>query len=473
MPAETVDLLIVGAGTAGIPCAVAAAGRGARTLLVEADAAIGGTLRMAAGHLSAGGTRLQRERGIDDDPRAHYDDVMRITGGTVDPALLALATDLAPGTIAWLDGLGLDWDPVCPAILHALETYSVPRTYWGLRKGVSILAVLEPLVRDAVAAGTLAVRTRTRLVALETGTRGRVTGAVLVGPDGAERRVEASAVVLTTGGYGADPAVFARLTDGLPLYGGANPFSRGDGIVAAEAVGAAVRGGRLFVPHVGGIEDPPGGHRVTRTDSPALMPHRPPREIWVDRGGRRWTREDHPVRREQQRALARLPDLTFWIVGEVAALAEGPPLLPGWPAERLAAAWNAHPAFAIADDLPTLAARACVDPDGLIAAVAAYNAALATGGPDPMGRTHRPGPIASPPFFAVRNRGTTATTCAGLAVDARLRVVGADGRPVGGLFAAGEVLGREVLSGDAFVGGMSLTPAVAFGRRIGETWANS
>ena len=68
---------------------------------------------------------------------------------------------------------------------------------------------------------------------------------------------------------------------------------------------------------------------------------------------------------------------------------------------------------------------------------------------------------------------STATTCAGLAVDARLRVVGADGRPVGGLFAAGEVLGREVLSGDAFVGGMSLTPAVAFGRRIGETWANS
>ena len=77
--------------------------------------------------------------------------------------------------------------------------------------------------------------------------------------------------------------------------------------------------------------------------------------------------------------------------------------------------------------------------------------------------------IATPPFVAVRNHGTTATSSGGIAVDRDCRVVDEAGAPIPGLFAAGEILGRELLSGNAFVGGMSITPALAFGRRLGET----
>jgi len=466
--AAACDVLVVGAGTAGIPAAVAAARRGARVLLADAEAEPGGTLRRAAGHVSAGGTRLQREKGIDDDPDAHAADIMRITRGTADEEMVALACALAPRTVAWLDELGLDWDPSCPAILHALEAYSVPRTYWGRRKALSIADALAPELAREVEAGRVAWFPRHRLAVLETD-GGAVAGGVFHDADGHEVLLRAGSVVLTSGGYAADPGIFAQMTGGLPLYGAAEPANRGDGLVAARAVGAAVRPARHFLPNVGGIEDPPGSRRVSRADNPVLVPARPPWEVYVDRDGRRRLREDEPDRPTMQRALARLPGMTFWIIWDAAVAAAAPtPLLPSWEGPRLEAAWNVHPAFVRADTVEGLAEAAGIDTAGLAATLADYNAALADGRPDPLSRVHRPMPIGSPPFFAVRNHGTTSTASGGLMVDRDCRVLDQAGLAIRGLYAAGEILGRELLSGDAFVGGMSLTPAIAFGRRLGE-----
>lgn len=461
------DVLVVGAGTAGMPAAIFAARRGARVILAEAEATPGGTLRRAAGHVSAGGTRLQREKGIEDNPEAHSADIARITGGTADPGMVALACEMAPRTVAWLDELGLDWDPACPAILHALEAYSVPRTYWGRDRGRSIAAVLVPELEREIDAGRIAFLPRHRLEALEQ-SGGTVTGARFRRPDGGEARISAAQTVLTSGGYTANPALFAEMTGGLPLCGGAEPANTGAGLTAAREIGAAVSPARHFLPHVGGIEDPPGSRRTARADNPVLMPARQPWEIYVDRDGRRCLREDEPDRVTQQQAMTRVPDMTFWIVWDAAIDAEAPELLPTWRGPRLEAAWADHPAFSKADTLDALAMAAGIDPGGLTGTVAAWNAALAAGAPDPLGRTHRPAPIATPPFFAVRNHGTTATSSGGLVADRDCRVLDTQGRPIAGLFAAGEILGRELLSGNAFVGGMSITPALAFGRRLGE-----
>jgi fumarate reductase flavoprotein subunit len=58
-----------------------------------------------------------------------------------------------------------------------------------------------------------------------------------------------------------------------------------------------------------------------------------------------------------------------------------------------------------------------------------------------------------------------------LAVDLDLRVVTSDGSPIPGLYAIGEALGGATLSGNAFVGGMSVTPALGFGRWLGARLA--
>lgn len=80
-----------------------------------------------------------------------------------------------------------------------------------------------------------------------------------------------------------------------------------------------------------------------------------------------------------------------------------------------------------------------------------------------------PLPIRRPPYYAIRHQGGTLIAMAGLAVDGGLRVIRQDGSPVEGLYAAGELLGNGTLSGKAFCAGMMVTPALTFGRWLGES----
>ena len=72
------DVVIVGAGTAGIPCAIEAANAGASVLLIEKHHRIGGTLHLSSGEMSAGGTRRQASQGINDSVESHLNDIWEI-----------------------------------------------------------------------------------------------------------------------------------------------------------------------------------------------------------------------------------------------------------------------------------------------------------------------------------------------------------------------------------------------------------
>lgn len=456
------DVAVIGAGTSGLAAASELAQRGAQVLLIEKSDRIGGTLHVSSGQMSAAGTKLQREKGIDDTPDRHFADVMRISRNTADPVLVRKAVDLAAGTIDWLMAEGFDLDPVCPAILHLHEAYKIPRTYWGRDGGRSVLAVLTQNFEQAKATGRLNLKLNTSLAGLIGA--GGVTGVRIGEPEG-ESEVKAGAVVLSTGGYGANPKLFAELTNGYPLYSACWPTSTGDGIVAARSLGARVDCGEHFLPTFAGIEDPPGSGRVTWGELPVLTPQwRQPWEIYVTQAGTRFMAEDTDSVDSRERELLRQPGMTFWIVFDARIRHEAPPLLPTWSRERIEAAFAAHPSFARAETTDALARAAGIDPAGLARTIAEYN----TGGPDPFGRQHRPCPIAEPPFFAIKVHGMVVKTPAGVAVDAQLRALGADGKPIPGLYVIGECYGGGRLSGNSFVGGMSVTPALSFGRWLGR-----
>jgi fumarate reductase flavoprotein subunit len=130
---EACDLLIVGAGTAGLPAAAAAAARGLKVILLEKSQRIGGTLHYSNAQMSAAGTALQRARGIEDTPDLHFEDIMRISAGTANRALVRRAVDLAPGTLDWLMENGFEMHPDCPGVLHLHEAYRIPRTIGAWR----------------------------------------------------------------------------------------------------------------------------------------------------------------------------------------------------------------------------------------------------------------------------------------------------------------------------------------------------
>jgi fumarate reductase flavoprotein subunit len=100
--------------------------------------------------------------------------------------------------------------------------------------------------------------------------------------------------------------------------------------------------------------------------------------------------------------------------------------------------------------------------------VKAYNGALANGKPDALGREMRSMSIAKPPFYAIRAQTWTIVSFAGLAVDGRLRVINQSGEPVPNLYAAGEVIGGAATTGQAYTNGMFVTPALTFGRLLGD-----
>ena len=198
---------------------------------------------------------------------------------------------------------------------------------------------------------------------------------------------------------------------------------------------------------------------------------RPPWEICVTREGRRFVAEDRISPDERERALLTVPDLTFWVVYDARIRREAPPLFDRPPEPGLDHWLGRHPAFCVGDTLAAVAKAAGIDPAGLAQTVADYNASVKTGN-DAFGRTHMPLPIAEGPFYAIKHHGAGATTIPGIAVDTDMRVLRADGSAVPGLYAAGEILGMGLHSGDAFVGGMGLMPALTYGRLLGERLLN-
>jgi glycine/D-amino acid oxidase-like deaminating enzyme len=464
------DVVVVGAGTAGIPCALAAAEAGARVLLVEKDERIGGTLHTSGGHLSAAGTRRQAAQGIHDDPENHLADVRRISHGLARDDLVRRAVALAASTVDWLEDLGFDFAPETPRIVYGHEPYGVPRTYYGRDGGLSILRVLKSLLNDAVSRGDIDLRTATPVTGLRSDPAGRVVGVTVWGRDG-EQDVDAGVVVLATGGFAADAEVFAEI-EGVPLVSAAHPTSTGDGLLLARTVGAAVAGQGTYLPTFGGLPHPTTPGRAQWSDRPLLVAtERPPWEVYVDRSGHRFVAEDEPSIDQKERALAKIADMTFWTVFDDHARRESVPVVLGWSPEDLASQAGRRAGVHAADDLTSLAGAAGIDPANLPTTVRDYNEALIAGRPDPLGRRHRPAPIAEPPFFALENHGITLISFAGLDVDASLAVRRPDRSVVAGLFAVGEVLGAGATCGNSFCGGMMLTPAVSLGRWLGAQLA--
>ena len=456
------DLVVVGAGTAGIPCAVEAANRGAKVLLLEKQSEVGGTLHVSGGHLSAGGSRRQRARGISDSPGAHLADLRRIAHGTGRPDLMELAVQLAPQTIDWLEESGFEFDPATPRIVYGHEPYSTPRTYYGPQGGCSILAVLRPwLARSDV---TLRLDTRVVELLVE---GGRVSGV----RTGGGESIAARAVVLATGGYGANPALFQEL-DQRPLFTSAVAGSTGDGLEMARAIGAGIEGKGTFIPTFGGIVEPHDEHRVLWDDRPVLVAaERPPWEVYVDRRGRRFVAEDELSIDVKERKLSELPDLTFWVILDRHGLEESSPIFRRWSTDELLALANHRAGISSAPSLGELAQKSGIDAPGLQVEIDGYNDGVAKA-QDALGRKFLPAPIAVPPFVAIRNHGVTLITFCGVDVDRDLRVRASGGQVIDGLYAVGEVIGAGATSGNAFCGGMLVTPALSFGRWLGARVAD-
>jgi fumarate reductase flavoprotein subunit len=464
---ETYDLAVIGGGTAGLSAAFFAANRGLKTIVIEASAKLGGTLNWAAGFISAAGTSLQRSRNIADDPDQHFNDVMRISKGTADPVFVRKAVDLAPETIEWLLKHRYDIDPACPSNVLNHEPYSVERTCWGRNRAKSILAVLLAQL-EALGSRQPRIEMMTEATRLLQSSDSAVEGVEVRMPNGSLKRVRARKVILTSGGFAGNPKMYERIT-GKPLYGPLPDVATGSGFDVALAAGAVWRESPYLMASVGGIEEAPGTQRVNWYERPQLTPQlRAPWEIFVQRDGTRFMREDEPSIDVREHALLKVPDSTFWIVFDSCIAREAPPLFPAWDRCKWEQMLAGHHAFLQADSVEDLAVKAGINPEALARTVARYNDGVERNS-DALGRVSLPATIGHGPFYAIKNHAVVIKTHWGIRVSPELEVLTADDRPIPNLYAAGEVLGGSLLSGNSYVTGMSITPALSFGRWLGST----
>mgnify|MGYP000140658356 CR=1 FL=1 len=234
------DLIVVGAGTAGIPAALFAARRGARVLVLEKGAQVGGTLWMSGGQMSAAGTRLQKAKGIEDTPAEHLADILRISGGTANVDVVRLAVENAAVTVDWLESAGLEIAPEYPVHATGHEPYSRARIYAAQDRGLAILSVL----RKELGAASPALRVLTGIDVAEPilGRGGQVVGVVATDAAGVRRDYRAPHVVLASGGYMANTKLFMEVNR-VPKYQAAGwPLNTGAGIDIGRAAGGWVRG---------------------------------------------------------------------------------------------------------------------------------------------------------------------------------------------------------------------------------------
>ena len=466
------DVIVIGGGTAGIPCALFAAQNGARVLLIEKSPALGGTLFWSTGQIAGAGTIFQRELGIQDSPDAHFDDCMRINEHTADPELTRLTVDHAGETINWLAANGFEVMAGHPVTGIGHDHFTTRRYQQGVRSGLSILDALMPSLEACIARGEVTLVTSTAVTGLIQRADKKVVGVTAVGQSGSHD-ILGNHIVLATGGCAANPRLFEEL-HGVPLYAKtAYPTSQGDGLLLGMSAGGAIVGGDKYASLPGLIPDAfqyPCQMYAWAPLNPAI---RQPWEILVNASGERFVREDHPSVHQIERSIYRQPGHRHWAVFDSAALESGEPIIPDWSRERLAAEHRTHPMFYSAMTLRDLAFRAGINAAKLTSTVQAYNCQIDAGDVDHFGRAHRPGPLKKPPFYAIAMQGWTLVSFAGLSVNRHLQVLDHERRAVAGLYAIGEVIGAGATSGAAYTNGMLVTPALTFGRLLGASLART
>ncbi len=453
----TTDVLIVGAGTAGIVAAVSAARAGRSVIVIEKNSYIGGEGLISACTANfGGGTDYQTAAGVIDTREAFFED-MRRWDPRADAAVLKAFCDHGAETCHFLRDLGVEWT-LAPHASTADMGMNVVRCHMVVGKGPAFYAALIP----ALTAEGGVVRTVTRGLELLRDDRGRVTGLIARDADGL-LRIEAAATMLSCGGFEGNVELVTRYISPDANYAMLRglPTNSGDGLLMGLDVGAGTRAmhrihGYLHLPPEP-VAYPLHPFAMVPADGSAALPdyvQEFPYGIVVNGAGERFTDETRPrIGENICNALVQQP-------GSVGFAIMDDPVFQGRWQDLIAGAnrfWQdvglGTVRVASADTLESLAKQLDFNPTAFASMVREYNQAVDDGtthllkvpkaNKDPLGYYVTQNidylrRIAEPPFHAVKVIAGFSHTSGGLTIDARCRVLDRDGAVIEGLYSGGD-----------------------------------
>ena len=463
------DVIVIGGGIAGLSAALEASANGAGTLIIETSSVPGGHA-VKAGGFALVGTPLQQRKGFEDTPDIAYDDLMN-WGEDPNPEWVRLFVENSRKEIHdWLTGFGIKF-----TILLDTPEDTVPRFHFA---GGAAVNVVIPMLREAMRRDNLQFAMHTAAENLTITGDGAFSIRTRNTRTGARREFVAPAVIVATGGFQSNLDLVrenfrARDADhrGAPenLLIGSGRNATGDGLRLGQSAGASVIHMDRQVTFVNGLPDPRDPQHGLHVENPAA--------IRVATSGRRFVNESSHSKTIET-AVMRLDQREHWLVfdnrGRKKLRIRGAVWLNR---DTIAAEILNNPDVTHkADTIAGLATSAGLPADQLRETILRYNAYASNGDDLEFGRFERPAKtkaIAEPPFYAVRLLPMTRKSMGGLAIDINTRVTDRQGRPIDGLYAAGEATGVAGINGRHGGSGTFLAPSVLTGRIAGQNAAAS
>lgn len=235
-----VDVVVVGAGGAGLAAAIRASQDGADVLVVEKQGIIGGATTRSGGKVMAAGTDIQKEAGISDNDEMMYNYLKEIGGEYIDDVKLKAFTDNALDVYNWMIDLGVNVINVEP-IHKSIEPNRVHNTLGGGGMtdgfGGNITVPLYEEYKDLD--GDIVYNTTVNEIIMND--KQEAVGVVGVKPDGSKVTVHVNAVIIATGGYAQNKEMVRSYETEFPFYVTSVPTGNvGDGIKMVEKIGGQI-----------------------------------------------------------------------------------------------------------------------------------------------------------------------------------------------------------------------------------------
>ena len=487
------DVVVIGAGGAGMTAAMTAADAGQKVVILESQAMVGGNSARATGGMNAAKTVYQDENEFDQaagvektlataaekyadnetitalaktvseqwaayqaNPTGYFDsvelmelDTMVGGKGINNPELVKTLCEGTADAIDWLDENGIT--------LHNVSSFggaSVKRIHRPVNeegKVVSVGAYMIPLLQENCEKRGIDIVLNTTVDTILTDANGAAVGVSGTDKDGNTVVVNAKSVILATGGFGANLDMVTQYKPELAGFMTTNAAgAQGQGIEMATAIGA----GTVDMDQI-------QIHPTVEANTAALITEglRGDGAILVNANGERFI-DEVGTRDVVSAAEIAQPGSYSWLIVDQ-AMVDASSVIQGYIKKGYTKTGTTY---------EELAKELDVDPATFANTMETWNGYVEAKNDPDFGRTSFANPLNNGPYYAIKVTAGVHHTMGGVTINSATEVLKKDGTVIPGLFAAGEVTGG--VHGANRLGGTAVADFVVFGRIAGESAAN-
>lgn len=438
------EVVVVGAGAAGLSAALEAANNGAKVILVEKLAMTGGSTARSGGKVQAAGTDIQKANGVEDNADLYYNHLMSVGENKVDQLKTRLIADNSLADFNWLVENGVEFSKNIEQ-LH--DKYRPIRGHYVSVQDGKVeqdghgWAITQPLEKAAIDKGVeILLETPAKKLIIDN--KGTVTGIECEDAQGNKITINSKAVILATGGYDLNKELLEEYAPLVkPVYSTVAPGNVGDGLIMARDAGAKIQSGGgavlLYLDLAAGVGEVGG--------------------LYVDATGSRFVDETEFWFTRTKKLMDRNQTGMFYItdvkgkLDSFDALVQAGKMVEGSTIEDLAGKLGMTELATTVERYNQLAKKG-VDED--------FNK-----DPEYM-KTVEEGP-----FYAVAFAPITSGTFGGPVTNEKGQVIAEKGGIINGLYAAGEVANGDLFYQEYPGSGSSISTCVGMGRIAGRVAA--